>query len=416
MSRSRLDAARLKLLEACRNEKFTNPAVHTVTFQPLGPTKNADRMAIERWDILGQRWLCLAVCDGHVGCSTSDYTVKTLPGRLKRVLERLVREHYGGRLDRQNYKAAEPVIINMLFDEIVNFDLSLADAIRDICPYPGEYTEQQARKLIQDNLEVVERAFQGTTLSMAIVNLDHHFMWAAGVGDSTIALSTVDSTGERQAERLCELHTLNNRHEFYRVVMSHSAFEGKIVDRDTNKILGWLGMSRAIGDLPLKMHSAYMRYLFQFLPDHGNISRFVDRVVSPPYVIAEPSVRFVDLEPVWGADPILVLHSDGVDSLVEGSVVFSPDVPRKIDPLDVIPSFLPNERFDPRVETLLEHSVEPQWSRDERNMAIDILGNLLGGTNAERLEMVMDKRRLLAKDSSFLIDDVTIIVARLVES
>ena len=163
------------------------------------------------------------------------------------------------------------------------------------------------------------------------------------------------------------------------------------------------------------MHSAYMRYLFQFMPNYGNISRFVDKIVSPPYVIAKPSVVSADLESVWRADPVLVLHSDGVDSLIEGSVVFSPDLPKKIDPLDVLPYLLPDARFDSRVEALLEHNVEPRWSRDERNMAIDILGNLLGGTNVERLELVTNKRRLLAEEPSFLIDDVTIVVARLAE-
>ena len=149
----------------------------------------------------------------------------------------------------------------MLYHEIINFDLSLAHAIRDICPNPSQITEEDARKLIQDNLEVVERAFQGTTLSMAIVNLDHHFMWAAGVGDSTIgefphlfamirafrahtAVSTIRSTGKREVKRICELHTLKNRREFYRVVMAHHASEGPVVDRDTDKILGWLGMTR----------------------------------------------------------------------------------------------------------------------------------------------------------------------------
>ena len=65
MSQSKLDAARLKVLEACHSEKFAHPSVHTVTFQPLGPKKNADRMAVEQWNILGQRWLFLAVCDGE---------------------------------------------------------------------------------------------------------------------------------------------------------------------------------------------------------------------------------------------------------------------------------------------------------------------------------------------------------------
>ena len=169
----------------------------------------------------------------------------------------------------------------------------------------------------------------------------------------------------------------------------------------------------AIGDLALKMDGAYMRHLFQFVPGHGTLSQFANRVVSPPYVSATPSLRFLDLDPIWGYDPILVLHSDGVDSLVDGEVVFSPGVSRKIKPLDVVCTLLPNQLFDHQVEAMLGHKLEPQWSRNEENMAIDILGNLLGGANAERLEMVMDRRRLQAAEPVFIIDDVTIVVARL---
>ena len=64
MAHSRLDAARQTLLEAFHSKKFTEPTVHTVTFQPFGPARNADRMTVEHWSILGQRWLFLAVCDG----------------------------------------------------------------------------------------------------------------------------------------------------------------------------------------------------------------------------------------------------------------------------------------------------------------------------------------------------------------
>ena len=42
----------------------------------------------------------------------------------------------------------------------------------------------------------------------------------------------------------------------------------------------------------------------------------IDRILSPPYVTANPSVRFVDLEAVWDQKPIVMLYSDGVDYLV----------------------------------------------------------------------------------------------------
>lgn len=48
----------------------------------------------------------------------------------------------------------------------------------------------------------------------------------------------------------------------------------------------------------------------------------------------------------------------------------------------------------------------------EENKAVDVLGNLLGGTNAARLESVLDQNRLVDKDpvSGLYIDDVSIII------
>lgn len=123
-------------------------------------------------------------------------------------------------------------------------------------------------------------------------------------------------------------------------------------------------------------------------------------------------MRFVDLRPMWRNDPIILLFSDGVDNLVDGDYVFSPDKPSKLDPVDIVPALL-SDTVDPRVKSALGHEIEPKWSRAENNMAIDILGNLLGGANAERLEMVMDRERLRADDPIFDIDDTTVVVARL---
>lgn len=123
-------------------------------------------------------------------------------------------------------------------------------------------------------------------------------------------------------------------------------------------------------------------------------------------------MRFVDLRPVWRNDPIILLFSDEVDVLVDGDYVYSPDKPSKLDPMDIVPALL-SDTVDPRVETALGHEIEPKWSRAENNMTVDILGNLLGGANAERLEMVIDRERLRTDDPIFDIDDTTIVAARL---
>ncbi|EIW57422.1 protein serine/threonine phosphatase 2C, partial [Trametes versicolor FP-101664 SS1] len=346
---------------------------------------------------------------GHGGPETSEYTVKYLPRHLAAMLERSIGKHFGGRLDHTNIHEAEPVITAMLKREIVRFDWSIGRGVTDVCPDPRTLTEEDELRLVAQHRKAFEVAMHGTTLSVAVVDFANRVMWAAGVGDSTIALSTVDSTGVRRAERLCEIHNFKNPREYYRTIMAHHHPEKDLVSAN-NSLLGCIGMSRAIGDFSFKIHREYLRHIFRHI--NPKYAPLYERLRTPPYLIAEPSVRFVDLRPVWRNDPIILLFSDGVDTLVDGDYVFSPDKPSKLDPMDIVPALL-SDAVDPRVKSALGHEIEPKWSRAENNMAVDILGNLLGGANAERLEMVMDRERLRADEPIFDIDDTTIVVARL---
>jgi hypothetical protein len=59
-----LEQLRSKLMNLCIETKLEEEGVHTVSFQPLKSRINQDRLVTERWDIGGQTWLFLAVCDG----------------------------------------------------------------------------------------------------------------------------------------------------------------------------------------------------------------------------------------------------------------------------------------------------------------------------------------------------------------
>ncbi len=126
---------------------------------------------------------------------------------------------------------------------------------------------------------------------------------------------------------------------------------------------------------------------------------------------SEPSVKFVDLQPYRAQHPVLTIFTDGVDNIVDGKWVFRPGSPSGADPCEVV-SKLVQGNTDPALEELLGHRIEPRWSRSEGNKAVDILGNLIGGTNADRLETVLNQDRLVDRDpvSGLYIDDISIIV------
>lgn len=171
------------------------------------------------WDILGQRWIFLAVCDGmsvllisglpwdsritlrvtgYGGPDTTHFVADALPQRLLPALARTIRKHCGGLLDRKNCEEASPGphIVDMLRTQIVDLDYSLMGAVQRACPKPKHLSDEaSAKELIREHMGtgVFARAAQGSTLAMAIVAIDDsdRFMWVAGVGNSTIGESVV---------------------------------------------------------------------------------------------------------------------------------------------------------------------------------------------------------------------------------
>ncbi|KAI0359999.1 protein serine/threonine phosphatase 2C [Trametes cingulata] len=410
--RSRQDVARRRIAYKCICGLSASLGVQTVTFQPSDSCVNQDRVVAEKWDIQGDRWLFLAVCDGHFGTVTAEYTAKTLPTQLRRSLRSLLQHDLQKKLDRTNINQYQSEITVLLKREIEAFDEAIGGALQSICPKPEQLTEEEARRLIEDHGDVVSRAFEGTTLALALINVDQRFMWAAGVGDSTVGLSTLGRDGKRRSEKLCEVHTFKNPQEYYRAVMAHSHQEQPLLDWE-DRILGWLSVPRAIGDFALKLPSSYLTNLFRYTSYAGrqDILKYAPKIVTPPYIISEPSVRFTDLDPVWGVENKILLFTDGVDNLVDGYIVFTPGQHSGVDPIDVVSSLLGDE-VDPKTEETLGHPVEPMWSREENNKPLDILGNLLGGTDIQRLEMVTNEARLrdTGEGWPFHVDDTSIIV------
>jgi pyruvate dehydrogenase phosphatase len=69
------------------------------------------------------------------------------------------------------------------------------------------------------------------------------------------------------------------------------------------------------------------------------------------------------------------------------------------------------------VADILGHGVETKWHGCNDNRAIEILGNLLGGTDIGRLLMTMDPAIIPdADDAEFYIDNTSIIICDVLKS
>ncbi|KAJ6451699.1 protein serine/threonine phosphatase 2C [Mycena vitilis] len=391
-----LDDARKRLSAKCFSTELENLGVHTVTFQPLVSRVNEDRVVTERWDIKGDSWLFLAVCDGHGGTTTAEYTASVLPNHIHSLF---------AKLDAATIDDSGQAISKKLKREVVDFDKSIGEDLRRICPDPESLTEEDARTLIDKHLETIERAYYGTTFSAAtVINITSKTMWTIGVGDSTVGLSYLNADNNRLCQELAEIHSPTNPKEFFRVSMAHPSAEKRVLEE--NRVLNFLAMTRAIGDFFLKLHSSFTANLFRFVPTTFQTNREIisELSLTPPYLIARPSVKYTDLAPLWEKGLFIVLFSDGVDNLVDGRWVFHSENPCKADPLRVIADLLQDDT-DPSVPDMLGHGVQPRWTA---NRALDVVGNLAGGTDAGRIQKVVDAaEELYIDDTSIIVFDVS---------
>lgn len=110
-----------------------------------------------------------------------------LPTRLRgRIYSLMLRQLHNKKLDRTNVHAVQAKFTAILKEQIELFDREIGETLQQICPAPENLTEEQARHLVEHHKEAIDCAFEGTTLALALVNVDQRFMWAAGVGDSTV--------------------------------------------------------------------------------------------------------------------------------------------------------------------------------------------------------------------------------------
>ena len=108
-----------------------------------------------------------------------------LPTRVRTALHLLVQHHLQGKLDRRNNGDGQLVSV-MLREVIEKYDRSIGEAVKSVCRKPRRLTEEAVRTLIDEHLEILQRAYSGTTLSAVLVNISERLMWAVGVGDSTV--------------------------------------------------------------------------------------------------------------------------------------------------------------------------------------------------------------------------------------
>ncbi|KAG7445315.1 protein serine/threonine phosphatase 2C [Guyanagaster necrorhizus] len=357
--------------------------VHSVTFQPTPGARNEDRFVVQEWLIDGRRWKFLAVFDGHGGAHTSEYAAANLPQLIEEALRDVVEECQNRSRDTLVSK-----VKNVLRERIEEFDEEIGNAVKNLCSDPFTLNYLQAVALVNVNKPIFQRAFSGSTLSLALIDEEQENMWLAGLGDSTVVIACEDPDGIGHGEGLLTLHSTCTPKEYLSITMMHPSEEKETI-MENGRLLGAVPYTRGLGDYGLKFASEFSTELFFKLPRGQRPQRYRDGIryynVTPPYVLNSPSTRFIDLTELRPHKSTLVLYTHGVDAIVNGE---TPDDQRMKKPdrpyPDVIVGRLVGSKVDDAfAQETLDHSVEVGWMGPDGNRAVELLGNLVAGTSAE---------------------------------
>ncbi|KAJ3904624.1 phosphatase 2C-like domain-containing protein [Lentinula edodes] len=412
---------------------FTNDT--SIDYAQFRGTPNEDRFAIsEDWRLNDRVWQFLAVFDGHGGSTTADYLAKHFPSNLRRSMERSFSsspESGIPLLSSTSQSSAVPLtaknVSEFLKREVQWFDEELGHAVKAICPHPENINDdKEAYALYEAHKEVIARARCGSTMAGILVDKTENKMWVCCVGDSSVVLSTKASTGSKRTTVLVnDHHTGRTPQEYHRVSMAHPSHERDNIWLDgEDRIFGTLSMTRAFGDFMFKFPTSFTTALFSKFP--YSAIRSVETVLrynwTPPYVISDPSVKFVDLTMFSkDMDPVVVIYTDGLETLANGLLMslkkksVSDATSGTLDVLptavDIIGTLL-GRRPDLSMPSITL-SVE---NFPENNAAFNLTYELLCRTISDKL-----RSHLMAEDNAvspsigdedLYIDDITVIVFR----
>ncbi|KAF9071464.1 phosphatase 2C-like domain-containing protein [Rhodocollybia butyracea] len=423
-----------------------------ITFAQFRGTPNEDRFSIsEEWELGGHIWQFIAVFDGHGGSTTADYLERYFPSYIRTSMERTFSSSNQGfedscfsvsrstMISQPNTDTnttgdssattrnvfTEKSVSEFLTRQVRAFDNELGNAVKAILQNLDSKEladDKRVSGLYEANKEVIARARCGSTMAAVLVDKSENRMWVCSVGDSSVVFSTkIPSSNKRKSVLLNRHHTGQDPREYHRVSMDHPSQERETIWlNDGERIFGTLSMTRAFGDYMYKLHRSYTTALFSKVP--STAMKSVENVLkysrTPPYVIADPFVTFVDLgtfEP--DEDPAVLIYSDGLETLAYTLSVALNKRPLHthedehrdaLTPVDVIGTLL-GQPLDPL--SAFPSSGCLITSREiENNESFALMYNLLNRTIPMKLSA-----HLIADESGedMYIDDVTVVVYRL---
>ncbi|KAL1662582.1 phosphatase 2C-like domain-containing protein [Schizophyllum commune] len=295
------------------------------SFQPCFE-KSQDRVVVEDVEIGGQIWRLRCIFDGHAGNAAVDYIQQSIVPTLRARLAAL----------DASTPATDSTISAALSSALLAIDDAIGNEARALFPPDLEaLSDAQIRAIADDhkdggsgaNHEKLLRAKSGSTALVALVDPAGERLWVASLGDCTAALCTrQEKGGSWTVERLSANHNGIEPEEAARVRAEHPGEEGAMLN-DRRYIT-------SLGDFFCKYPPDFVRRVLvasdpKLKFSATKVDDFLARLLTPPYVSAQPEVRCVrigagasvvngsdDATSSPPAEQLLVMFSDGLPECV----------------------------------------------------------------------------------------------------
>lgn len=371
-----------------------------VSLQPCltETARSQDRYVIKDLELTNGTWRLRAIFDGHAGHATVDHVVQVLPSILEDKL-------------RDGLENPTPEDISRILREtITSVDDGIKQEFLQLFPDVGSITkmaEEDIRAMLDGKAPTsarAQRALSGTTVLVALTDPGKVNLWVASLGDCQAALGIKSPSDDTwQTTVLSADHNGTDASETERIRKEHP---GELDCMLSNRVLGVIAVTRALGDFMFKLPREYTERIFIHLienPDSkARVLNYIERNITPPYLSNVAEVRHVHLG-AQKSTTFLVLCSDGLVDLYEEP---------HPEPLPGTTIAFPNDRGVDLAEAskIWMSQVEQGLTEDTGNLALFLLKQAMGGRDGDTENIC---KLLTAERPNRWMDDTTILVQRL---
>lgn len=250
--------------------------------------------------------------------------------------------------------------------------------------------------------DTISNALSGScACTVHVDGLDIH---VGNVGDTRAIIGQLEDDGEWTARSLSSDHNVDNMDEVDRVKNCHPVSESNFVIKN-NRLLGQLIPLRAFGDIRYKWSLKDLKILVDALNTTYAQSIIPMNYYSPPYLIAEPEIRYHRLS---SKDKFMVLATDGLWEMIDSETVVRL-VGEHMEGKETKDKFVRGEESLPlgSLNTILKkRKMGLSRKASDQNVATHLIRHALGSEHRKVSEMLTFPRNM----SRYYRDDITVTV------